>query len=450
MKKIILILIALLIIAGAAYWYFFMKAGTGGVGGGIDTPGGFVPLDRPGGSFGGDPGTVEPGQPGGSVSTTTLPGTALKIPTLRLLSDTPVGGYGASTTGKINGPIASSTTVVRWVDRGRGNIYEALGNTLDIATLSNTVVPKIYESLWNKNLTGFIAFGITEDSDYDEGDDVLSGVYANLVKRVIPRVATTTSTTSPQTTSATTANTLTPYELKGKSLPENILTYAISPKKDKLFLLVNEGGSGAGYTMNFDGSSAVKIFTTPLTQVNVEWPTDTTLAITTKGAADSQGFLYFVDAKTGVWKKVLGPLPGLSTKTSTDAKRVFISAAGSANNIVSSIYNVTDGTGTDAVVRTLADKCVWGNFYKEMVYCAVPSQPIPGTYPDDWYIGTVSFVDKVWALNAATGEIKLISSIVDTSDRVVDVFNLGLDDRDDFLFFMNKNDLSLWSLDLVK
>lgn len=451
MKKILLILITLLIIAGAAYWYFFMKAGTGGISGGTDAPSGFVPLDRPGGNFGGDAGTAPaPGQPGGTTSTSTTPGTVLKIPTLRLLSDTPVGGYGASTTGKLSGSIASSTTVVRWIDRGRGNIYEALGNTLDIATISNTVVPKIYESLWNKNLTGFIAFGLIEASDFGDSGDVLSGVYASIVKRPAPRVTPTTSTTSPEIIPTVDASTLTPYELKGKSLPEDILAYAISPKKDKLFLLISENGSGVGYTMNFDGSSAVKIFTTPLTQVNVEWPTDNVLAITTKGAADSQGFLYFVDAKTGVWKKILGPLPGLSTKTSTDAKHVFISAAGSANNIVSSIYNVTSGTGSDAVVRTLADKCVWGNFYKEMVYCAVPSQPIAGTYPDDWYIGTVSFVDKVWALNSSTGEIKLISSIVDTSDRVIDVFNLGLDDRDGFLFFMNKNDLSLWSLDLVK
>jgi hypothetical protein len=84
-----------------------------------------------------------------------------------------------------------------------------------------------------------------------------------------------------------------------------------------------------------------------------------------------------------------------------------------------------------------------------MVYCAVPSQPIKAIYPDDWYKGTISFIDKIWQSNATTGEIKLISSIVDTSDRVIDAFNLGLDPKDDFLIFMNKNDLSLWSLDLV-
>src|SRR5262249_7678642 len=111
--------------------------------------------------------------------------------------------------------------------------------------------------------------------------------------------------------------------------------------------------------------------------------------------------------------------------------------------------NVATGKGTDAIIRTLADKCVWGNFYKEIVYCAVPSEQIQAVYPDDWYTGDLSTVDKIWQVSAATGEVKLLSAIVDTADRVIDAFNLGLDDNDNFLLFMNKNDLSLWSLDLV-
>jgi hypothetical protein len=291
----------------------------------------------------------------------------------------------------------------------------------------------MYESVWNKNLSSFLAFGITEKNN-------VGGIWAELRARVMPKVSTTTSVTD---------SALTPYELKGKNLPENILTFAVSPKKDRVFVLINEKGAGAGYILKFDGSAPLPLFSTPVTQVNAEWPEENTIALTTKGAADERGFLYFVNAKTGVWKKILGPLPGLSTKVSVDAKKVFLSAAGSADNIVSSIFDVDKKKGTDAVIRTLADKCVWGNFYKDMIYCAVPAQPVAATYPDDWYKGTVSFVDKIWQVSATTGEVHLISSIVDTSDRIIDAFNLGLDEKDRFLIFMNKNDLSLWSLDLT-
>jgi hypothetical protein len=172
--------------------------------------------------------------------------------------------------------------------------------------------------------------------------------------------------------------------------------------------------------------------------------------VTTKGSADQGGFLYFVDPKTGAWKKILGPLPGLSAKVSHDAKYALVSVSGTDNNLLMSIYNVQKGSGVDALIRTIADKCVWGNFYKNLVYCGVPSQQISGVYPDDWYKGTMSFTDKIWQVNADTGEVHLISSIVDQSDRLIDAFNLGLDAKDNYLFFMNKNDLSFWSLDLVK
>ncbi len=431
--KFILALVFILILAAAAYWQFFLRDNMATPDTSPDTgQSGFVPLGRTVTPVGTTGTSTQPGQTNSAANNT--PGTQLKIPALRLLSNTPVAGYGASTTGSTKTPVASSTTVIRWLDRGRGNVYEALGNTSDITTISNTVVPKMYESVWNKNLTSVVAFGIAENN-------TIGGIWAELRRRAIPKV----SSTSPQVADGT----LTPYELRGKTLPENIVAYAVSPKRDRVFVLISEKGAGVGYIFKFDGSSPVQLFSTPVTQVNAEWPTDTIIALTTKGAAGERGFLYFVDAKTGMWKKILGPLPGLSTKVSRDAKKVFISVAGSSDNILSSIYDVATRKGTDAVIRTLADKCVWGNFYKDMVYCAVPSQPVPGTYPDDWYKGSVSFADKIWQVNAATGEVHLVSSIVDTSDRIIDAFNLGLDDRDNFLMFMNKNDLSLWSLDLV-
>jgi len=139
----------------------------------------------------------------------------------------------------------------------------------------------------------------------------------------------------------------------------------------------------------------------------------------------------------------------MSALVNHDARYAIVSATGNANNVVTYIYAVSTSTATDAIIRTLADKCVWGNFYKDMVYCAVPFQPVSGTYPDDWYKGTLSTVDKIWQENAATGEVHLISSVFEQARTNIDAFNLGLDDKDNYLFFMNKLDLSFWSLDLV-
>lgn len=424
-KTIIFILIAVLVLTLGAFAYVYFFGGEPSTQNATpdNTQTGFQPLDRLStGSSGGTNGVTGINNNPSATGSTSTPAVT-NIPSLRLLSDVPVGGYGILA--------SSTTTITRWVDRGRGNVFEARGNTLEVTTISNTLVPRIYQSIWNKNLTAFIGSTIADEAH--KSSTLFAGLRAYSAK------------------SASTTNGLevTPFELKGKNLPANIVTYAVSPKKDKLFMLINESGTGVGYVSTFEGASMTRIFETPATQFNVEWPEDNTITLTTKGSFDQDGFLYFVNPTTGKWKKVLGPIAGLSTRTSRDAKYVLASFPADEKTLLTSIYSVTSGASSDPAIRTLADKCVWGSFYKNMIYCGVPSQNIAAAYPDDWYRGYISPSDKIWQVNATTGEVRLISSLSDKANRIIDTFNLAVDDRDEFLFFMNKNDLSLWSLDLV-
>lgn len=435
--KIIWIILIILIISVALYWYFFFY----GPGNQIEpivndpnTPSGFVPLNsnNPTNS------PVSTTEPDIDSATTTNNGLDLQtiegtLPKLRLLSNTPIGGYGASTT--------ASTTVVRWIDRGRGNILEAKGDSGEIVILSNTLLPRMYEGVWNKNITAFIGSLINNNADTP------TTVYAKLYSQASTTSKVATSTAIATTTDERNAN-VTPYYIKGKNLPENIIDYAVSPGGDKVFLLIKESGQGVGYVANFDGTKLIQIFNQPLTEVNVDWPEENTLTIVTKGSANHQGFLYFVNAKTGIWQKVLGPIYGLSAKVSRDAKHILVSTINADKEPVIKIYKVGTSAPIDTMIRTLADKCVWGNNYKELVYCAVPSNTENATYPDDWYKGSVDFSDKILQYNTKDETISVVSPILDQTDRLIDAFNLGVDDRDDFLFFMNKHDLSFWSLDL--
>jgi len=406
-----------LAVAGWAYWQFFMNPPSAPLSPASGTSqqgsGGFSPLQHGTGATGTNGN-------GTGAATTTTPGGATssqssKLPTLRLLSDAPVGGYAASTT--------ASTTIVRWADRGRGNIYEASYDSSAILTLSNTLVPKIIQSVWNRDLTAFVA------SMFQDGDLDPTTVYAELATRA-----------ASSTGSA-------PYALQGKSVSGSVIGYAVSPDRTKMFMLLDQGGAGVGYVSSFNGKNLTQIFSTPLTELNVAWPADGIIALTTKGSASYNGYLYFVDPKAGTWKRALGPLPGLSASVSRTGKYVLYSTANS-QGVYTGIYSVASGTSTDAIIRTLADKCAWGNTYRDLVYCGVPVQLPSGTYPNDWYLGTVSTVDGVWQINAANGEVHLISSIIDQSNRPVDTSGLSTDAKDHYLFFMNKNDLSLWSLDL--
>jgi len=411
---ITIVVIVLLGLAGFAYWYFLIgpsqvppdQQGTNG------NPV-FTPINRPGGANGSQ-GTTTGGtnQPGQQNVTT-------KLPTLRLLSSTPVGGYGTL----VSGP----TTTVRWVDRGRGNVYEANYRDSGVVTLSNTVVPRIYDSAWNKNLSAFVGRMLVD------GDMTPTAVYAELVKQ-----------------SASSTSSVAPYELRGKSLPAGLIGYTVSPDRNKLFMLVKNDTGSSGYISSVNGQGMTRLFDTPLTQVSVSWPSDNTIALASNGSAGYAGYLYFIDPKKGTWRKILGPVAGLSAVVSRDAKYVLYSSAKEGGGVDTAIYDVAKGRSIDAVIRTVSGKCAWGNFYKAVVLCAVPSQAIQGIYPDDWYSGIISTADKIWQIDAVSGTIKLVSPIIDQADRIIDAFNLSLDQNDEHLFFMNKNDLSLWSLDLTR
>src|ERR1019366_10008053 len=104
-----------------------------------------------------------------------------------------------------------------------------------------TLLPRTYESAWNKSINGFIGSILGDDNDS------VSTLFASLVSH-------STSTSATQ------------YELHGKSLPDGIIAYASSPKKDKIFFFAVQNGQGIGYTAPFNGGTAVQIFTTPITE----------------------------------------------------------------------------------------------------------------------------------------------------------------------------------------
>jgi len=420
MKKfvtiLIIIIITFLLALGVYYWFSAREEGTVIDGDNTETSiiQRFNPFNR------------------SSVNTTTdntIPETIIEdqiqtndddtvIPILRKISEEPIGGYIASTT--------ASSTIVRYIDRGTGHIYEAKDDTNIIEKLSNTTIPRVYESYWNNTADASIMRYMKE------GTSVITNLYGEI--NLSSKTASTTDRT--------------PYETNGRIISSNIKELAISPKGDRVFTFNIEDGAGIGYISNMDGSKNMKIWDTPLTLMNVDWPEENTLIATTKATGASYGYSYFINAKTGVSNKILGGIVGLSTKASGDAENVLFSSGNNQNTISTFVYNKKDNNSKSIIFKTLAEKCVWSKISKNEIYCAVPSEFPTGMYPDDWYKGNVSLIDKIWHLNIDTGEVHLIADLFDLSKKFIDVVDMRLDPEENFLYFVNKNDLTLWSLDL--
>jgi hypothetical protein len=209
MRRTILILIPIVIVAVAMYWWFFAR-NTGQPTNVANTPAQNQPF-APFGSTGtpaqtGNTGANNSNPPATGISNKPVIQNATSLPKLRHLSATPIGGFMATTT--------ASSTIARYIDRGSGHIFEASSLTGDLPEISNTTIPKVYESFWNKNASAAV-LRYTKD-----GTEDITNLYAEI---------------RPVKTNASSTEATLPFEVKGKILSSSIKEIAVSPKGDRIF-----------------------------------------------------------------------------------------------------------------------------------------------------------------------------------------------------------------------
>jgi hypothetical protein len=401
-KKIfIFILVALAAIATAfLIYYFFFSANTGPV-----TPPTAPPTTIPTTPGGGAPVTppaVTP--PSGGI----LPG--VFKPILRQITTVPTaGGIVFDKNGK---------PTVRYIERAKGNVYETDAASIKAIRQSNTTIPQIYEAFWNKSGSGVIARFLKEGDNIQTFDAI-----------VVPG-------TGGQ------------GELRGEFLSANIKNLVVSPSGNQIFYLVEVPSGLVGIAASFDGGKKVQVFDSPLREWVADWPKENTVTVTSKAGAGSDGLLIFINTGTGKSDVILAGLKGLTTLTNSDASKVLYSVS-SQNSLRTSLFSVADKSSAFFPLAALPEKCVWSQLQKNTIYCTVPETLPSANYPDDWYQGTVSFRDELWKIDTATGNSQFIMNLGDQSRTDFDAINLSLNSKENYLLLTNKNDLTLWEVQLA-
>lgn len=335
---------------------------------------------------------------------------------LRRISSEPISGFTVLDNKK------TSKTDIRYILRANGNIYETYSDSLELRRLSITTIPKVYESQWLPNGNNLIIRYLKNDNESIETFSV----------KINP--ATTT---------------LNEFEggVDGNHLIEKITTLAINPAGDKIFYLVNNLNGSVGVISKPDGLDKKIIFESPLVEWLSTWPKEEIVTLNTKASYKIPGYLYFLNTKTGDFSKVIGNLPGLTSKTNPTATEVLYSD--STRNIPRLyLYNIKNKEAKLLSWNTLAEKCIWGKENSKIIYCAVPNTIPNGQYPDDWYQGLVSFSDSIWMLDTETGASTLVLDMEKTTGIKLDIVEMQISPKDDILLFMNKTDLSFWGLTL--
>ena len=335
--------------------------------------------------------------------------------------------YKNPTSGSVFVTNKNNKTVVKFVDRAVGNIYQYVPGIEngEVTRITNTTIPKIQETVWSSTGENLILRYLDNDTD-----DIVS--FSSKIKLD----ASSTDRVG---------------EITGSFLSlKNIKQLVISPKGDKIFGLVDKSDKSGtfGFIANLDGSNKKTVLDSPITYWNVAWPKESVITLTTKPNYMDSGLLFFFNPQTSVMERMLGNVIGMSILTNKDANLVAYSYSNNSS-LSLDVYDTINKINKNIKIQTLADKCVWGNNNSKILYCAVPKTVSSGNYPDVWYQGLTSFEDDFWKIDTESGKTELVYQIDPSENINVDAFGLTISLDDQYLSFTNKNDLSLWLLKLA-
>ena len=299
-------------------------------------------------------------------------------------------------------------TGILYIERATGHVFEGSTENTTVKRISNTTIPEIQEVVW-VNKDQFIIRYLTDEE---------------AIETFSVRLASTSEEQALQGTFIT-------------SWDRGVL----DPEGRTLFTVTEVAGDASLALVNPDGSNKRSLFTSPISSW-VPLQSRNGLFVYSAPASGIPGGLFRV-VGTAI-SSVLGNQPGLIAQVSPGGDRVLFST-GEGNAVSLFMMKTDSGEIFESPISTIADKCVFlGDGVR--VVCGVPEEFPEGEYPNDWLLGRVAFSDYLWLVDFELGSATLLSIPEDEANEIIDVLKPFVDPRDEYVGFVNKNDLSLWSL----
>jgi hypothetical protein len=339
------------------------------------------------------------------------------VPRLRKISGEPIAGAIIFNIG--------TTSVVRFVEKGTGNVYEARSDSNAITRLTNTTIPKIIRSFWLPDGSGFLAQTLLIPNEVIE---------TNFVKLNKNKASSTDES-------------LTPFSTTIGKLPTDIKEITIKPDGSKIFYYTVNNSSN-WFVSNPDGTKASLVMSHPLTEWLPKWIAGDTIIMQSKASSEAVGFVYSFNISSKVLKKVWTEASGLAVNPNAEDSFEIVSSGGSAPQL--SLIDNKNITTNVISPNTLAEKCVWLKAKSPSAYCAVPNQIPKGNYPDVWYQGLVSTEDSITSVDLINDVSHTIANLSALSGQKIDVADMSLSPNETHLIFRNKIDGYLWLLRIAE
>ncbi len=326
---------------------------------------------------------------------------------LRLISKDPVSGF--TFVAKNDG------LYIRYVEKGTGHIYDSSTFSEKKDRISNKTILNTQKVYFTNKGNSFVA-------QYLKDDDSVENSFISILN-------------SSSTESSLSVKTLSPL----------IESVSVGQNNGNLFYFIRRGDS-YGFISKAPDYKNTQIWTDKLKHLIPQFVNDNLITLTTKPNYQTFGYVYRLSAK-GDFKKILGEVYGLTTNTDSLGENMLFNETLPEFNFY--VLNFKANSIKTLYPKTFPEKCVFSIKEKDVVYCAVPEGNIESNSIDNWYFGTIGFVDEIWKYNIKENVSEKIISLKEESGKNIDIDEIHIDKDNLFLIFKNKADGgSLWSLNI--
>lgn len=335
-----------------------------------------------------------------------------------------------------DGPVAGAafmqeprptTTVARFVVQQSGHVLDlAIDSPGSVAhAISNTTIPGASQVVW--------------EMQSDASRQVAAGAILQYLDNGVTK---TVILSFPATTTDTSA-----APVRIQFLPNDLQSVAASPDGSSIVYLAATAGGSDGYTARADGTGAKKLFSLPLSQVLLSWPSAGTILAVSKAAAGVPGIAFSINSGSGTVAPLLYANGLTATADPSFSQVVYQSVTAQSRQTYT--HNTATNLDRPLSFDPMPEKCIWSRVEQGLMYCAVPlSYTAPG-FIDLWHQGAVSAADSVVAYHLTTGQTTVIASPGGTDGGVAsDIMQMSLSSDEKYLLFVSKGTRSLWGVKL--
>ncbi len=298
---------------------------------------------------------------------------------------------------------------IRYVSRTNGYVYE-IKNGSSATQITNVFIPNVYEAMFaDANSTAILRFL--------RDDQKTIATYSIPVPALNPDGTRT--------------------QIPGIYLPDNITALAVSPDQSHIVRIINDKTGASVSTSSSIGGSVKTLTHSPFLEWLPQWTTNA-VYLQTKAASVANGFLYTITSAARL-QRVLGDIAGMTTSVSPSGTYVLYSQS-TATGFNTELFNTKTNVTSSINLNILPEKCTW--LQNEDLMCAGNTSVPSGTYPDDWYQGTMHFSDQLYEIDPSNNTY---TTVYDGSDASFDMTNIQVDEGQRIVYFIDKNTGFLWS-----